>query len=285
MAFNPLSDDDGNDIGLGDEDKDRVKSSKVDWYKGEKGRTDRVAFVYFHTNEMTALRKALKANPKLDEAGKKKVLEDCKAAIVAKSKTPDQLSPMETLDLSECKFKVNDIHFKEGQGFGYIVSRLGKDGDEADEVWKRLPAAKTTVTTCLVIYPTNRDGELEKERIASTRVLPWKFSGEKWDVIRRINKGLLESGHTIGEYDLNFACSETQYQKIAITQAGPALWRRNPEFCKMVLTKAMVLYDKLVPGKILTTDELRGKFGIAAAGPSDTISDVSFDFANVLNTV
>lgn len=285
MSYDPLNDSD--DIGLGDDDKDRVKTNKVDWYKGEKGRTDRVSFVYFHSYEANALKAAFRANPKLDAAGQKKVIDETRAKLAEKlGKSVDALTPEELLDIREVKFKVNDVHFKEGQGFGYILSRLGKDGEEADKVWGKLPAPKTTVTTALVIYPTSRDGDLEKERLATgTKVLPWKFSGDKWEKIRRINKGLAESGHSIGEYDLMFACKETQYQQIDITQAGPALWRRNPEFAKLVLKKALAIYDKLLPGKAMTTDELRQRFGMGG-GAADAGSDVSdINFGDVLNNV
>jgi hypothetical protein len=283
MSYDPLNDD----IGLGDEDKDRVNTGKVDWYKGEKGRTDRVAFVYFHTYELNALKKALRANPKLDDAGKKKVVEEVRSGLATKlGKAADQLTQIDLLDTGEVKFKVNDVHYKEGQGFGYILSRLGKDGEAADEVWRKLPAAKTTVTTALVIYPTTRDGDLEKERLArDTKVVPWKFSGDKWDKIRHINKGLQESGHTIGEYDLLFACKDTQYQKIEITQSGPALWRRNPDFARLVLTKALAVYDKLMPARAMTTEELRDKLGMGggAAAPGSDIADINF--SNVLEGV
>src|SRR4051812_43739728 len=54
------------DIGLGDEDKGKV-GNKTDFYKGEKGRTDRVALVYFNDIKSSILRRALRAKPELSK--------------------------------------------------------------------------------------------------------------------------------------------------------------------------------------------------------------------------
>lgn len=287
MSNSPAYDTDG-DIGLGDEDKGRVQTNQIDWYKGEKGRTDRVALLYFNTYDANTLRKLMKQKPDTTDAQKKEAIEKVRAALATKlSKTVDQLDPVDLLDLSEPRFKALDAHYKDG--FGFVNSRLGKDGPDADKVWLSLPEKKTYVTSILLMYPTNRDGDLEKERLQrGWQVKPWRFDPGKFDVIRKINKGLVEGGSSVAATDLLLTCTDTGYQKITITQSGPAIYLRNEAFKRVILTKALTFYNKLNPFRELSTEELREKLGMGGGGGGGASpgSDISGeDFTNILSNV
>ena len=93
----------------------------------------------------------------------------------ALSKTADQLTPIEKLDLGTVHFKKMMAHYQ--QGLGFVVSRLGKDGADADGVWKRLPEAKLYFATLLLLYPTDREGNIDKEGLkrGDWRLIPWRF--------------------------------------------------------------------------------------------------------------
>jgi len=275
-----------NDIGLGDEDKGKV-GNKAEWYKGEKGRTDRVSLVYFNDVKTSALRRALRAKPDLakDKEGQKRVVIDTLQKLAEKlGKTIDQLDPVDMLDVTEARFKTASASFKEGLGYVEWPKKLSA---EEEKVWKKLGEKREYVFTVLLQYPTDREGDLDRERLAKGwRVLPWRFAPDKFEVIRKINKGLAESGSTIASIDLNFACTDTNYQKITITQAGPCIYLKNDKLRRMVLEKAVGLYEKLSLRQ-LTTDELREKLGLTSAstgggGAGDVGGE---DFANLLSGV
>lgn len=272
------------DIGLGDEDKGKV-GQKAEWYKGEKGRTDRVALVYFNDIKASTLRRAVRAKPELAKSK-----DEQKAVVIAKlkelaeklGKSIDQLDQVDMLDVSESRFKAASAVYKEG--LGYLEWPKNLPADE-EKVWKKLGDKRDYVFTVLLQYPTDRDGDLDKDRLAKGwRVVPWRFSADKYDVLRKINKGLSESGSTIAGIDLNFACTDTNYQKLTITQAGPCIYLKSDKFRRMVLEKATPLYEKLSLRQ-LTTDELREKLGLSSSGGGGGSDVGGEDFSNLLSNV
>jgi len=280
--------DPNENIGLGDEDKGKVNSNQTEWYKGEKGRTDRVALVYFNSIDMAQLMKALRAKPDLSDAQKKELVEKVRAALAQKlGKAPDQLDQVDLLDLSEARFKPCSGYYK--QGVGYVSHPKGPLAPEEAKVWAKLGEKKDYVTTLLLIYPTDRDGEVDKDALGRKwQIKPWRMSPDKYEVFRKINRGLLEGGSTISATDLHLSCSDTQYQKITITQAGPAIYLRNEAFRRQILAKAVTYYKKLNPFRDMTTDDLREKLGLApTAGASVSVgSDFSTeDLTNLLGNV
>lgn len=273
------------DIGLGDEDKNKVQGKSNDWYKGEKGRTDRVALVYFNTHEVVTLRKAVKQKPDLSDEAKQDLINKVRQAIAGKlNKTVDQLDPVDLLDISEARFKPVSGTFKKDVGF--VAAPKGSLTIEDQKVWSKVGEMKDYVTTLLLIYPTDRDGELDKSALATKwQLKPWRFPPEKYDVIRKINRGLLEDGKSVATVDLSLSCTDAQYQKITITQAGPAIYLRNDQFKHRVLTKAVSMYSKLNPFRSLTTDELREKLNMGG-GTSGGGTDYSGeDFSGILGSV
>ena len=284
-----------NDIGLGDEDRDKIRTNRVDWYKGEKGRTDRVALIYFNRSDVRAVQTAKRLNANITSDQINELVTKSKAALAEKLGKPvSALTDADMLDLSEVRLRTWEVSYQEGQGFGYILNRLGKEGPEADKVWAKLPQPKTTVTTLLLVYPTDKEGDIDKDklRVAASGagygthwlIRPWKFSGDdKYNRIRKLNKGLVENGLSIGGQDLKLECKETKYQQIDINLAGPALWQKSEKFKDAVLKKALEFYDKLSPAREVSTDELRSKLGLGGPiGGGDASSD---DYDQYLNQV
>lgn len=287
MGDYDLEDD---DIGLGDEDRHRVNSTKTDWYKGEKGRTDRVAIVYFNSVEMTSLRRALRADPKLAEAQKREVVEQAKLSVAKKlNKSADLLDEVDLLDLTEARFKPVSGYYSKTPGLGYIAAPKGPLSAEDAKVFEKLGERKDYLCTLLVVYPTDREGELtsKEDLIRKFKIMPWRFPAEKYEVIRKINKGLVESNSTVSSVDLSISCTDTGFQKMTITQCGPALYQRNDNFRRLVLTKAIASYKKLSPFREMSVDDLREKLGMSSGGgvvsPGSDLS--TEDFTNILNNV
>lgn len=279
-------DDFNDDIGLDAEDRAGVKTNKLEWYKGEKGRTDRAALLYFNPVHVTAVRVAMAAAKKekkdLSDDDKKSIgrksLEDLAAKL---KKGVDALTPLEMLNLSDVRFKKMLAHYQEG--LGYVISRLGLDGPDGDDVWKRLPEPRYYFSSILLLYPTNREGEIDKSRLSNGwQVKPWRFGPERYDRIYKLNSGMAQRGYTIASEDLLLECKDAQFQNIDINPAGPALYRKNEKFQAAVLTKALDIYDKLNPFREMSTADLRIKLGLGGAATADVGAD---DFGDILDNV
>lgn len=275
-------DDLDEDIGLDAEDRAQVKSNKQDWFKAEKDRIDRVALVYFNTVDVTAARIAKRKNSnitreELAEAGRKAL----EAAAAKLGKSVDALTPVERLNLNDVRFKKLLAHYQEG--LGYVISRLGMDGQEADEAWKRLEAPKQHFTTLLLVYPTTREGEVIKEKLATGwKLVPWRFSPDRYQQICKRNVALVENGITIASQDLQIECKDTKFQNVSIDALGPAIYRKNPKFQELVLTKAVELYEKLNPFREMSSSDLRIKLGLGGGGAASVGAE---DFGDILNNV
>ncbi len=259
-----------------------------------KGQTIRAAFAYFHTVDSNAVAKLRSdASEKRDpppsadaiRAAARKALE-AKAAQLTKS--IDQLTAADRIDTSEVKMKKFMGHFG-GTGVGFVLSRIGKDGPEADAVWRKLQEPKLYFTTLLVIYPTTRTGEIDKARLADGwDVIPWRFSTGMYEKIWKLNAGLRENGMSICSQDLKLECKDAQYQNIDMSFVGPVTWQKNPKFREMVLARAMPMYDKLISFRDMSTDQLRQKLGLGSSVSAVSVgSDASAgsDFSDLLDQV
>lgn len=272
------------DIGLGDEDRGKVNSNQIDWYKGETGRTDRVALVYFNNIKQTLLRRGLKANPKMTKDEQKVLLLGGLQKLAEKlGKSLDQLDEVDMLDMGEARFRTLTSSYKQGIGYVEWPKKLTP---EEEKVWKKLGDKKDYVCTLLLQYPTDKDGEVDRERLAKGwAIKPWRFPAKVYEAIRKANKGAAEHGNSVSSIDLNISCEDAKFQKIAVTSSGPCIYLKNDKFKRVVLEKAVSMYDKLSPFRQMTTDELREKLGLTGGGGSGSPSDFGDDFTGVLGNV
>jgi hypothetical protein len=209
----------------------------------------------------------------------------------ALSKPIEQLTPIERLDPSVAHFKTMRAHYEDGLGF--VISRLGLDGAEADLVWKRLPEPKTYISTLLLIYPTNPEGAINKDAFAGqvksgkVKLLPWRFSPRVYEEVWNLNDGLKENKLSLASQDIKLECKEPQYQNISVAFGGASIWQKSPQLKAVVLAAALPLYEKLNPFRALTTDQLREKLtgkgsGGAAGAAGGAVDDISSDSFNDL---
>lgn len=282
--------DDGSDVGLGAEDKKHARSNQLEWFKGEKGRSYRAALVYFHPLDAAIVR-AMKAVAKKagKEVVKAEVVETINKALAKRAelvgKPVDGLADWDKLDINNVRFKKVEAHYKEG--VGYVLSRLGKDGPEADQVWKTMGDVKTYFTTALLLYPSNREGEFIKEQLATDyKVVPWRISGKMYQILHQRADSLRQNNLSIASQDLILKCTNTDFQNFDVDAAGPAIWPKNQKFAQLVLGKAFGLYEKLVPFREMSTADLKIKLGISGGSGSvsdETVSDD--DFNGLLDSV
>ncbi len=278
-------DDLDEDVGLSAEDKKHARSNQLEWFKGEKGRAYRVALVYFHPMKAAIVKAVKKKNP---AATKEDILPILTKALAKRAeelgKSPDQLEAYEQLDTSNVRFKKIEAHYKDGVGF--VLSRLGKDGAEADAVWKTMGEPKSYFTTALLIYPTDREGNLaSKDAGAGWTVMPWRFSTRVFGDMHAKSASLRENSLSIATQDLLLKCTNTDYQNFDINPTGPALWAKNPKFSSAVLAKAFALYEKLIPFREMSTADLKIKLGIGGGSSGSEESVTDEDFNALINQV
>lgn len=239
------------------------------WYKGTKGTVDRGSFVYFHRYDVNAVNVARRENPKLSPAD---VQEIAKKAISMRAeelgKAVADLTKVDLLDTRTVKFKKIRASYQDGLGF--VVSRLGLDGSEADRVWKQLPEPKVYYVTGLIFYPTDKKGNVVRDKESFQNgwsVRPWRLSEPNYDEFDKLNKSLQAYNQTLARSDFTLECTDQTYQKFKITGAGPAIWTKSAGFSEQVLTKAMDWYEKLQPFREMTTQQLIQKLG-GGSGPT-----------------
>lgn len=287
-----MADDDndydfGADISLDPADVAKVKSNQKDWYKAEKGRVDRIAFVYFYrANEIAvhrALGEAAAKKEQLSAEDRNKIGNAALAKHAEKLGKPvGSLSSVDRLSLDDIRFKRYMVHYADG--FGYVESRLGMDGADADDIWRRLGEAKEYFVSLLLVYPTMHNGDLIKERLKDGwSIKPWKFGPERMRQIIKRNKSLAENGILLSGQDIELTCKDTTYQNVELNPIGPALYRKHPSLQEMVLSKALDFYNKLSPAREMTTADVRSKLGLGGSSSSSIAS--SDDFSGILENV
>lgn len=286
------------DVAL-DESAEQFTGKRDEWLKFTKGMTIRASFLFFHRGDANAVARA-RVQAKKDgrdlstadlQAVGRKYIESVAARL---NKSVDQLDVLDLLDTTDAKFKQFMYHYQ--QGLGYLTSKLDasgrtKEGPEADKVWKSLEEPKQGFSTLLLVYPTNPRGEItesEKQRLATDwRLIPWRFSKKTFEDIWKQNIGLRENGMSLATQDVKIECKEAQYQQVAVSFVGPAIWQKNEKFKRVVLEAAMPMYDRLLPFREMTTQQLREKLNLAgpAAGGDVSMGGVGGDFNDLLTQV
>jgi len=280
------------DIGVEPEDKKHATGNRQDWFKSEKGRSHLVAFVYFHPIAIAA---ALALKRKLAKEGQTATREQmvevgnrALAKVAEKlGKDVDALTEAEKLDINVAKFKKWEAHYKEG--IGYVYTRMGKDGEDADAVWKQLGDIRNYFGTLLLIYPTvEEDGELtiDKDRLAKHwRLKPWRLSSKSYEAVHKLNASLKKNSTDIAHQDVKLDCTNSGFQNFDVNANGPATWRRNDKFRAMVLERAVKLYEKLDPFRSLSTADLKIKLGIDDGAGGSDMDDDTGDYNDVIDNV
>jgi hypothetical protein len=293
MDANNMYDDYDNDVTLEPEDRQRVRADRPEWFKMVKNQTQVSALLYFHPLDVTTQKafasEARKAGLELSRDNMKKAghkaLEERASAL---GKPLEQLTAVEKLDLSRVQFRTCRASYH--VDIGFTLTRLGLDGPEADSVWKLLPEPTQYFSTLLLLYPTTPEGKLDVEgtRAGKWRLVPWRFGRSMYHEIFSLNDGLRANGLSIAEQDVRLECQDAKYQRIKVSFVGKAVWRSNDSFKQKVLSVAVPQYDRLVPFRAMSTDDLRSKLGLGGtpglgATPMNPVSDT--DFSGLLDTV
>lgn len=288
-SHNPFDPDYNLDEDVGLDEDSKVYNDRENWLKMTKGQNIRAALVYFHPIDLNAvarLRAEARRRGETPSAADlrsvaQKALEERAQSL---GKSVDALTQVDRLDLNEAKFKRMMASYQ--QGLGFVINRKGKDGPDADAVWSKIAEPKQYHTTLLLTYPTDRAGNIDKDRLLTDwNLIPWRFGKRVYEDLWKLNAGLKDNGMGLHSQDIKLECKDAQYQNIAVSFVGPALWQKSEKFRNVVLAKAIPMFEKLVPFREMTTDQLRSKLGLGGSAVSDVSAASAGDFADVLDGV
>lgn len=143
--------------------------------------------------------------------------------------------------------------------------------------------SKPTIATVIALWPTDRKGNLDKNRFAQGEVdvKPWVFSQDKYDGLKRRH-----GEFPFGQYDLSVACTDTQFQKMDLSPCRENLFRKVLESDKLkaisdaVLAKVAAIVGANAQGepmglrgiiaRDMTIDKVREKLGGGSGGGLST---------------
>lgn len=262
----------GFDVSFDPEDRARVSSNKKDFYKAQKDRIDVVSFVSFTLLDDLVVKEAMA------KAQNRILTEDDidnlrKKWLAAESKKRGK--PITLLDrcgdFSRPKIGHYTQYYNEALKIMAVRAPESSSSDD-DRIWNRLGEPRPQLTTVLLVYPTNRDGEVDPaEALSKYRIMPWKFGQGMYQKLAKLDGTAKKiSQSRLGQHDITFECKDTQYQNIDPNLGGKAIWRTFPlDVQEKIVAEAYKIATNekiMVPGTVMTTEQLAEKLGIRPSG-------------------
>lgn len=274
-------DDYNDDVDL--DPANRPPSNRVERFKGEAGKNYRVALLYFHPLAVTLYKRM--GGPKADKAAVDETLAKALAKRAeAFGKKVEDLQDWEKLDLANAQFKKYITHYHDD--VGSVLSRLGKDGAEADKIWRSLPEPRTYYSTIALFYPTDSSGNVDQKNIVRDGFVKlWRFSNGTFRTLISKNDMLKEYKQSLANSDLKLQCKSSQFQTFDIDPAGAAIWIKSEVVRSHFLPLAYGLYDRLVDAKSLSTADLRDKLKMGGGDSGSDVVSSEAEIDDLLGTV
>lgn len=103
-------------------------------------------------------------------------------------------------------------------GVGYVLDK----GPE----YAQFGASKVNVATIIAIWPTTRNGSLDKARFAAGEldIKPWVFGKDKYEQLKRRHEEF-----PFNNFDMSIACTDSQFQKMDMSPCRESLFRKVME--------------------------------------------------------
>jgi hypothetical protein len=279
------------DIGVTD-DSDRRKvggNSKDDWFKGEKGRNYRMAFVYFHPLELAIAMTVRKKDPKASlDVINAQIKAQLDKRVEKYGKPVDKFTLSERTYLESPQFKTFTAYYKDG--VGYVAEPKGLTAEERRFWEAQLGESRKYVTTLALTYPVDRDGEPLAGSVTSNwNIVKWRFSPKQYETVFKVGQSLKANDLTLAGQDLLVTCTNDKFQQFTMVGAGKALYRKSPlsetevtyngkkmPFLEAVLYAATQVGGpngkNLIPFRELTTSQLKEKLGLSPGAASQDVS-------------
>jgi len=235
-----------NDSGIG---------SRTEKFKGEKGKTYRIGFVWWDgidDGEFTV--KNLTA-PEDDET---------------------KLTP---------RFIGGPRHYV--QGVGYILNK----GPEFTQLIGAPP--KMMIATLIVSWALGKNGQPSKESLFTDMpdVMPWIFSQDKYEKLKKMHV----SGYPMHDWDVQIDCEDAQYQKFNFLPAKQSIFKemlkstneQGRQVARHIIERVRALAPNLEReiGQNLTFEQLKEKMGVESSGPVGNVVAGDQDVDNLLGSM
>lgn len=155
-------------------------------------------------------------------------------------------------------------------GVGYVVA----SSPEVAKITGGTP--KMTVATVVVVWPTDKNGTIDKNRMKNGEcdVIPWVFSKRKYSELKAV-----ASEWPLGEHDLKITCTEEQYQQTTLTNCRENFLYKLQQKGGTTFTDIMERVESVANdlnsfiGNEYTVDQLKEKMGMATASPTENTTE------------
>jgi hypothetical protein len=219
---------------------DNSITGRLQKFKGEKGKTYRLGFVWWEGMDGNREFTVNDLTPPPDAA-------------------EEELTP---------KFVGAQRHLI--QGVGYVINK----GPE----WTQLAGSppRMAIATIIVVWPLGKNGQPTKDTLFGQQpdVQPWVFGQDKYEKLRKMH----QSGYPMYDYDVQADCEESQFQKFNFLPAKQNIFKEmlkaNSQQAKDVAKFIIDRVRAIVPGiereigQNLTLDQLREKMGQSVQNPT-----------------
>lgn len=151
--------------------------------------------------------------------------------------------------------------------------------------------SKLQIATIVAVWPTDKNGQLrtrggklDTEALKDVEVMPWVFSSDKYDALKRRHQEW-----PVAEHDINLACTDSQFQKMDPSSCKESLFAKflksDSDLAKEVIAKIQEQVADLAPqmediiARDLTLDQIREKLGLSTGGSlgGGAVSDSEVD--------
>lgn len=164
------------------------------------------------------------------------------------------------------KFKYSLSHYVQGLGFiepidPYTTEKFGP--------------AKPQIVTFVVVYDTDKAGQVQGaiDSPSKVTVMPWKLSPDKFNRLKEIHREF-----NLTCTDLRVSCKEEKFQNMDFFNCnGLALWLRNKDVAKYVLSEVAKYESQIRGPRKMTIEQIKEKLGEDTGPAPATVSASSFD--------
>jgi hypothetical protein len=109
-------------------------------------------------------------------------------------------------------------------GKRHYIKGVGYFWDKGPEFTKIAgKEAKKMAATIIAVWPTDKDGQIDKESpgLHRVRVMPWIFSADKYKILKRKH-----NEWPVGAHDMVLSCTDSQFQKMDISACRESLFAK-----------------------------------------------------------
>jgi hypothetical protein len=248
------------DFSIGEGDDDVGKRAKR--FTAEGGRTYRATFCWYSV-------------PEVGQDGKIKAWHDDQAWNDDGTLT----------DKAVVRFTGCERVYKEG--VGYVLYK--------SPAYAQFGEPRQTVATILLVWPTDKDGDLDASSFAAGKgyaVQPWIFSPDKYTNIKKSHKRF-----SLLDHDMAMSCPAdgAKYQKLTFTPENENLLKKlmssdKPQFREIVskIRKDIFAVAESIHREMardLTIDQIREAMGEEVDSPTGATNHAAKDVEDLLNDV